>query len=146
MIKVLKYPHRRLARKSTPVKSMAEARQILKKLDDAIAEQVWGKVLGFAAPQIGIDKRVFRASGIGYINPEIVWMSKGWNYCHEGCYSLEQGRYDYEVVRQHSLILKWTDEGGVDHEERFNGKRAQIIQHEYDHLEGKLANSAEEAK
>lgn len=144
MIKVLKYPDKKLLKPSTPVSGSAEAERIFKKLDQAIAEQLWGKVLGFAAPQIGINKRAFIAEGVRYINPEIVWQSKGMDYLKEGCYSLEKDKFDYPVVRSQSIILKWTDPGGAENQQRFNGRHAQIIQHEFDHIEGRLCFNEEE--
>lgn len=144
MIKILKYPNKKLLTPSVPVHSSGEADKILKKLAVAMSEQPWGRVLGFAAPQIGINKRVFIAEGVGYINPVIAWQSRGMGYLKEGCYSLEKDKYDYPVVRSQSIILRWIGTDGAEREQRFNGKHAQIILHEFDHIEGRLCYKGDE--
>lgn len=140
--KPVTFPDPRLLKKSTPVQSQVEAEKIVEKMEQAITWLTWGKVSGFAAPQIGINKRVFMAQGEIYLNADIIWRSKGETYHREGCYSLEPGKYDYSVVRPQSIIMRWTSMDGESHEERFNNKKAQVIQHEYDHLEGKLCSGA----
>lgn len=138
---VLKYPDPRLLKVSEPV-SIKEAGGIVKKLIATSGAQQWGHVLGMAAPQIGISRRVFIAQGVVYINPEIKWESRGTTLYKEGCYSLERGKYDYAVTRSQSIVVKWFDLEGTPHEERFNGRNAQIILHEFDHLEGRLCSGA----
>ena len=59
------------------------------------------------------------------------------NY-HEGCYSLEENKFDYKTTRHDAVKLKWQDIHQKWHEQIFNGIAARIIQHEQDHLEGKL--------
>lgn len=140
--KLVTFPDKRLLKASAPVKNKSEADKIVEKLQQAIPELTWGRAVGFAAPQIGINKQVFIALGVVYINPRITWRSAGVTYHKEGCYSLEPGKYDYSVVRPQSIMMTWFDENWDEHTERFNNKRAQVIQHEYDHLEGKLCSGA----
>ena len=84
---------------------------------------------------------MFIAFGEPFINPEITWVTKApTNSVKEGCYSLEENRFDYPVDRAPSIRMKWQDLDGEWHEERFNGFNAQILQHEYDHLDGILIN------
>lgn len=95
----------------------------------------WGRPVGLAAPQVGQPIRVFIAENVLYINPEITWITKAPpTICKEGCYSLEDSRYDYEAKRFASIRMKWQDEKGEWHDGRFNGYHAQVIQHEMDHL------------
>ena len=101
----------------------------------------WGTPMGLAAPQVGRPIRCFVALGEVFINPEILWMPKAnWQEMKEGCYSLEEGNFDYPVRRAYAVKLKWTDLNGNEQVKRFNGFHAEVIQHEMDHLEGKLIN------
>jgi peptide deformylase len=54
----------------------------------------------------------------------------------EGCLSLPH--YYSSVERAPGVTLKYLDENGKEHTEKFSGLEAQIIQHEVDHLEGEL--------
>ena len=58
-----------------------------------------------------------------------------WSY-NEGCLSIPKIRED--VMRPEEVILEYVDENFEPHTEKFNGISARIIQHEYDHIEGKL--------
>ena len=57
-------------------------------------------------------------------------------YLYEGCLSIPDIRED--VHRQQTVRLSYYDEDWKHHEESFSGMAARIIQHEYDHIEGKL--------
>src|SRR5690606_1602689 len=106
--------------------------------------------VGIAAPQIGKSIRLFVIDASPYeddepklkdfkkvfINPKIIdefgdtWLSS------EGCLSIPDIRED--VSRHPALRLKYLDENFVGHEETYDGLAARVIQHEYDHIEGKL--------
>ena len=58
-----------------------------------------------------------------------------WPY-EEGCLSIPQIRED--VDRPETVTVRYLDEAFQEHEETFNGLTARVIQHEYDHIEGKL--------
>lgn len=58
-----------------------------------------------------------------------------WAY-NEGCLSIPKVRED--VMRQPKVKLRYMDENFAEHEEEFQGITARVIQHEYDHIEGKL--------
>ncbi len=58
-----------------------------------------------------------------------------WNY-NEGCLSIPKIRE--EVIRPESITLQYLDENFQPNTETFHGLTARIIQHEYDHIEGKL--------
>lgn len=58
-----------------------------------------------------------------------------WAY-NEGCLSIPKVRED--VMRQPKVKMRYMDENFQEHEEEFDGITARVIQHEYDHIEGKL--------
>ena len=58
-----------------------------------------------------------------------------WAY-NEGCLSIPKVREDIQRTRQ--VRVKYLDENFVEHEKTFHGITARVIQHEYDHIEGKL--------
>lgn len=109
-------------------------------------------MVGLAAPQIGISKRIILvdvvANGKGkvgnlriYINPKIIWKSKREEEWYEGCYST--GRVCGIVSRPISIkIQAFTLTPGRCQakltEEKWTGYTARIFQHEIDHLDGKL--------
>lgn len=116
-----------------------EAIEIVQKLRDVIVKvgREGRKALGMAAPQIGINKRVFVADDAAYINPRIVAIGGKPRLLREGCYSVPDN-HSYSIMRQAFVKLEWRDEYGNYLHGMFHGKQAQVIQHEFDHLEGKL--------
>ena len=115
--------------------------------------------VGLAAPQIGRSIRLFivdgspfaetdddeeedpRAAGMDgfkkvFINPVIEEESgKEWGFA-EGCLSIPKIRE--EVYRKEIIKISYYDENWNFHEDTFDGYKARIIQHEYDHIEGVL--------
>lgn len=135
---LFKYPHTIL---QTPAEDFVFPDDLpyIFELKDAVRKGFgWGKIMGLAAPQIGIHKRFYIAQGKIYINPEITEKSEMTSNYHEGCYSLEENKFDYKTTRHDAVKLKWQDIHQKWHEQIFNGIAARIIQHEQDHLEGKL--------
>lgn len=112
------------------------------------------KGVGLAAPQIGLSIRLFIIDAAAYvdedeedeegltrfkkvfINAQIL-EQKGaeWKF-NEGCLSIPTIREDVE--RKPDLRIRYLDENFLPHEETYNGIRARIIQHEYDHIDGIL--------
>jgi peptide deformylase len=115
--------------------------------------------VGLAAPQIGKSIRLFIVDGspfadrdedeeedpmaVGmesfkkvFINP-IIEEEKGeeWGF-NEGCLSIPKIRE--EVFRHETIVMSYYDENWKLHEETFDGYKARIIQHEYDHVDGVL--------
>lgn len=143
-MELLKYPNPILLQKCESVAEINdELKAFVKELTLFTLHGLkWGIPTGLAAPQVGKPIRLFVTLGEVFINPEIVWMTKApKNTVKEGCYSLEENNFEYSVERAQSIRLKWQDLNGQWHEERFNGYKAQILQHEYDHLDGILINS-----
>ena len=121
--------------------------QLLSTMDEMVSMMRNQNGVGLAAPQIGALSRflvmmdpdsetVFRM-----INPEIV--SYGSDTCtmEEGCLSVlgNDGLPVFaNVSRPSSVVVRWTDETGADKMAEMSGLPARIVQHETDHLEGKL--------
>jgi|SRR5215813_6021160 len=142
MMELVKYPDPVLFTKSVPVKLTAELRQFIDEMFVFMKERLtWGNPVGLAAPQVGRNIRVFIALGEVYINPELTPIEQSGTTIHEeGCYSLERDRFDYKVRRYNEVELRWQNRKGKWRKERFKGLRAQVIQHEFDHLEGRLCS------
>ena len=101
--------------------------------------------IGLAAPQVGILKRLVVVDcsdknnikkPIKLINPEIIKSSSEISEFEEGCLSLPT-QYA-KVKRPAEIIVKFQNIAGVFCEESFSGIEATCIQHEVDHLDGKL--------
>lgn len=80
-------------------------------------------------PELADFKRVF-------INAEIYEQSEETSLFNEGCLSLP-GLYE-DVRRPVAIRIRYMDENFVEHDEAFDGYPARVIQHEYDHLEGRV--------
>ncbi len=107
--------------------------------------------LGLAAPQIGLSIRLFVVDGDHlakdgneemkgfkkiFINAKMIKQSgEEWSY-NEGCLSIPTIRED--IYRQPVITLHYFDENFNEFTEEFNGYKARIIQHEYDHIDGML--------
>lgn len=103
--------------------------------------------IAIAAPQIGVSKRIFlvedqskdadgRLPHIVAINPVIVKKSKKTKLVGEGCLSVPD---KYGLVRRSTNVtMRALDEDGKPYERGAGGLLAQIIQHEYNHLDGIL--------
>ncbi len=149
----------KLAKTLTPDKiNSPKIKQVIEQmLKIAHGEQKDGNkpiMVGLAAPQIGILKRIIlvdiKADGKGgignlrvFINPEITWASKKEGEWYEGCFSI--GRVCGIVSRSTSIKVKaYTLKTKFPHrkgeyelkEEKFKGYVSRIFQHEIDHLNG----------
>jgi peptide deformylase len=106
--------------------------------------------VGLAAPQIGLAIRLFVIDAAPFKddNPEVenfkkVFINaqileeegKKWKF-NEGCLSIPGIRED--IDRKPTITIQYQDEDFVTHTETFDGVKARIIQHEYDHIEGIL--------
>ena len=134
-----KFPDQILFTKSTPVADIKEGIEIAEYLKQEIRSLTWGRCAGLAAPQIGINKRVFIALDIVYINPEILSASPLKKKFKEGCYSLIKDAV-YDVERPMSIKVKYISNTNKIKEVFLVGLNAQVFQHEFDHLEGRLCS------
>lgn len=139
-MELIQYPNPILLTKCEDVELTDEVKEFISEMRAFYNHGItWGNPVGLAAPQVGKNWNIFIAIDEIFINPKIKWLpTNGMSTYKEGCYSLERDRYDYEVKRAYSVVIEWMDIHGKIHEKRFNGFKAQVIQHEYDHLQGKL--------
>jgi peptide deformylase len=102
--------------------------------------------VGLAAPQIGLPIRLFIVDTKGdedeeayvkvFINAQIIEETgEPWAF-NEGCLSIPEVRED--VMRKPNILISYYDENWKQHTEKVTGFPARVIQHEYDHIEGKL--------
>lgn len=139
-VAILKYPHPSLLKVSEPITNFnGELTSIVSKLRQAMASPPWGKALGMSAPQIGVNKRVFIALGMVFVNPVIVAKSPEMRVMMEACYSLEDKK-SYSVQRYRWIVLEWYTERAEYKKRRWSRFDAEVIQHEFSHLEGKLCS------
>lgn len=98
--------------------------------------------VGLAAPQVGVNKRVFvvdthqNGERLAFINPEILSTSDDSVPYEEGCLSLP-GVYK-TIYRPSSVEVSFKNEKGKGNIIKVSGLLARVIQHENDHLNGKL--------
>jgi peptide deformylase len=122
----------------------------LKQLIDDMYETMHGASgIGLAAPQIGKGIRLFIVDGTVledepdmqdfkkvFINPQLLEeLGTPWEY-EEGCLSIPNIRE--KITRKEKLRIRYYDQDWNALEEEYDGMKARIIQHEYDHIEGKL--------
>ncbi len=106
--------------------------------------------VGLAAPQIGLSIRLFvidldvisdrypeyKGRSLTMINAQILEREGEDVTLEEGCLSLPQ--IHENVTRKDRIKIRYCDENFVEHEEVFEGFAARVIQHEYDHIDGKM--------
>jgi peptide deformylase len=137
---ILEYPDPRLRKKAEAVTTVDDA---LRQLIDDMLETMYAKNgVGLAATQVDVHKRLIvldvseaRDSALVLINPEIL-SADGEGPGEEGCLSLP-GIYD-KLTRASRIRVRALDRDGRSFEMDAEGLLAVCIQHEIDHLEGKL--------
>lgn len=144
-LRVLRYPHPLLRRENAEVQEeeMEDMRRIAKEM---LLVMYASKGVGLAAPQVGVNKRlmVFNAEGdkkawlqeVVMVNPVIVAKGKASVVDIEGCLSfpLMAGN----VRRQEWVKVEATRLNGKKFKVKYEGWKARIFQHEFDHLDGIL--------
>jgi peptide deformylase len=139
-LKIRTYPDPVLKKKATPVTDFGPAMQKL--FDDMIATMHVSDGVGLAAPQIGISQQIFIACptmrrGEEYIMVNTVIEKKsGTATAAEGCLSLPG--ISGEIVRATKLRITFQDHLGRKRTAEVEDFFARVIQHEMDHLNGKL--------
>ena len=140
--KILYLPDPRLRAMSNPVVSFDEQLQIL--INDMFETMYHARGVGLAASQIGVGLRLSVIDVVGdkdaknqlvIINPEIV-TTEGSKEFDEGCLSVP-GAYD-TVTRAEKVTVKALDRNGTPFEIKADGLLAECLQHEIDHMNGKL--------
>lgn len=128
--------------KEAPVEKIKskEIQDLIKDMIEILKGEEIG--VGLAAPQIGVDKRIFILKDVKknkyfvFINPKILNLSKEARSMPEGCLSVRD--YWGKVKRAGKVSVEARDETGEKFEKNFSGLSAQIVQHEIDHLNGIL--------
>lgn len=140
ILKILYLPDERLRKVSAPVEQFTDELQTL--IDDMFETMYHAKGVGLAAPQVGanirlnvVDCSADKSGQKVYINPEIL-ASEGHEKFKEGCLSVP-GALE-TVVRAKKVTVKALDRHGHEFIEELEGLDAECIQHEIDHLNGKL--------
>ncbi|MBF9030787.1 peptide deformylase [Rhodobacterales bacterium HKCCE3408] len=141
---ILIHPDPRLKAVASPVADIDDG---LRRLADDMLETMYAAPgIGLAAPQIGIGQRLIvldcvKEEGaaprpIAMFNPEVVATSDERSVYEEGCLSIPD--IYAEVERPAEATVRWIDRDGNAREETFDGIWATCVQHEIDHLDGKL--------
>ncbi|MEY4695965.1 MAG: hypothetical protein RIT14_393 [Pseudomonadota bacterium] len=141
---ILIHPDPRLKKLCDPVPAITS--DMGKLAEDMLATMYDAPGIGLAAPQIGVTRRLIVMDcvkeGQGeprpmvMFNPEITWSSDDLSTYDEGCLSIPD-QYA-EVSRPAEVRVKWLGLDGRAQEEQFAGLWATCVQHEIDHLNGKL--------
>lgn len=139
-LKIILWPDPRLKKLSKPVTSFPPS---LKELSDRMLELMRAaKGVGLAAPQVGLNIRLFVMNATGepredrvYVNP-VLSDGEGDEEDEEGCLSLPE--IHTKVVRFKNLTLAAQDLEGKDVAETGSGFVTRVWQHEFDHLNGTL--------
>ena len=146
--RILIYPEDCLKQVAKPVKVFDDP-ALHELVQDMLDTMYDAPGVGLAAPQVGVSLRVAvtdvdwrseEAEGARnhkvWINPEFLWKSEEMDVNEEGCLSLPEIYGDVE--RPNAVRLRWYDLDGKKHEEDFTGFQAVALQHEFDHLDGKV--------
>lgn len=150
LLSIITAPDEKLRKKSEPVISVTKNTQSLMK--DMLSTMYHAKGVGLAAVQVGIHKNIMVIdlqdySDIINENPEIIYplyivnpiitnIGDAVVSAEEGCLSLPDQKI--EIPRHEKIKVKYLDFYGKKQKIEFHGWLARVIQHEYDHLQGKL--------
>ncbi|MFP3012884.1 MAG: peptide deformylase [Rickettsia sp.] len=148
ILPIVTAPDERLKQQSQPVLEFTD--QTRKFMDDMLKTMYHEDGAGLAAVQVGVLKRILVIDmkehdpverpkdfyPLFIVNPEIIEKSEELITANEGCISVPEQRI--EVARPESIKIRYLDYYGKSQELKANDWLARVIQHEYDHLEGKL--------
>ncbi|HEU4516473.1 MAG TPA: peptide deformylase [Steroidobacteraceae bacterium] len=137
---ILEFPDPRLRTRAAPVASVDGSLREL--IDDMVETMYAAKGIGLAATQVNVHQRVLvtdvseeRNAPRVFINPEIL-SKDGTEVSQEGCLSVP-GYFD-DVERAARIRVRALDRDGKSFEEDLEGLLAICVQHEIDHLDGRL--------
>ncbi|MEL7125176.1 MAG: peptide deformylase [Pseudomonadota bacterium] len=141
---ILLHPDPRLKKVSAPVADLTDELRTL--ADDMLSTMYDAPGVGLAAPQVGVMSRLIvldcvKEEGeaprpMAMFNPEIVAASDEMNTYEEGCLSIPEQFAD--VTRPKMVQVRWIDRDGTEQTQEMDGLWATCVQHEIDHLDGKL--------
>ena len=141
---ILIHPDPRLKKVAAEVPDVSDA---LRKLaDDMLATMYDAPGIGLAAPQIGVNERLIVLDCVKekgeaprpliMFNPQVIASSDEKSVYEEGCLSIPDQFAD--VTRPAEVTVRWMDRNGNEQQEDFAELWATCVQHEIDHLDGKL--------
>jgi len=143
ILDILTAPDPVLKKKAEPVAEVTDEIRTL--LNDMVETMYDAPGIGLAAPQVGVLKRVIVIDVTGededafaykMINPEVTWESEETGIYDEGCLSVPES---YSPVERPAQVkVKYLDENGDEQEIEADDLLATCVQHEIDHLNGKL--------
>lgn len=140
ILHILHYPDPRLRIKAEPVEQVDDG--VRRLIDDMLETMYDAPGIGLAAPQVNVSKRLIvidiseaRDAPVCLINP-VILEREGSEVMEEGCLSVP-GIYD-TVERAAAIRVQFLGRDGQPYEIQTDGLLAVCIQHEMDHLEGKL--------
>ncbi len=141
---ILIHPDPRLKKVAAAVDDVSDELRVL--ANDMLSTMYDAPGIGLAAPQVGVGARLIvldcekgdesTPRPLAMFNPEVVSSSDEMNTYDEGCLSIPDTYAD--VTRPEAVTVRWMDVNGNAVEETFDGLWATCVQHEIDHLEGKL--------
>ena len=139
-LEILEIPDPRLRTIAKPVESFDET--LVQLVEDMLETMYDARGIGLAATQVNVHQRLLvldvseaQDSPREYVNPEII-ETEGTETCEEGCLSVP-GIYA-DVSRAERIRIRALDRKGNPFEESLDGMHAVCVQHEIDHLDGKL--------
>ena len=140
ILRILEFPDPKLRTKAVPVDNVdAELRQLI---DDMFDTMYDAPGIGLAATQVDVHRRLLVADVSSerddphiLINP-VILEKDGLAVTEEGCLSVP-GFFE-EVERAEHIRVRYQDRNGEEVESEFEGMMAVCVQHEVDHLDGKL--------
>lgn len=144
ILTILTLPDKRLRQVSAPVEKVTP--EILALAGDMFETMYAAPGIGLAAVQIGVLQRLV-VLDVGeregaeknpqiFVNPEITWASDEKSTYEEGCLSIPG--YEEDVERPASIKVSYLDRNGKKQEIEASGLLATCLQHEIDHINGKL--------
>ena len=142
-MKIIIAPDTRLTQIAFNVKNIDKTIELI--LDKMLNCMYENNGIGLAATQVGLSKRLVvidcssgdnKKKPIKFINPEVIELSNSNIEFQEGCLSLPDQYAN--VTRPNFIVVKYRDIKGKLHKSKFEGLEGTCIQHEIDHLNGKL--------
>ena len=140
ILKILEFPDPKLRITASQIDTFND--ELQETIDDMFETMYAAPGIGLAATQVDIHKRLLvtdisaeKNQPYVMINPEVT-KNEGNINSNEGCLSIPG--YQDDVARYETISIKYLDRHGVSHEEELNGLLAICVQHEIDHLNGKL--------
>ena len=137
---ILRFPDTRLRTKASPVLEVSDAIRTL--LDDMLETMYAAPGIGLAATQVNVHQQIVvvdvseeKDQPHCFINP-VITKREGEEVCEEGCLSVPE--FFAEVERSETITVEALDRDGKKFELEADGLLAVCIQHELDHLQGKL--------